>query len=161
MSADVRLERKTPKGKGVNRWITEAKKNRKPFIKVGILSGTGEHPKGKHGQTMAEVGWWNEFGTETIPERPFLRTGLREKITKYRMILNNGMKKILVGSMSSEQVLGILGVAAVADVQMKIIAIQSPPNAPSTVAQKGSSSPLQDTGALRQHISWAILKGKA
>jgi hypothetical protein len=159
MPADVRLERKTRPGQGVDRWITEARNNKRPFIKVGILSGTGEHPKGTNGQTLAEVGWWNEFGTKTIPERPFLRTGLREKITKYRMILNAGLKKILVGATSVDQVLGILGVAAVADVQMKIIMIQSPPNAPATVAQKGSSSPLQDTGALRQHISWAIVEG--
>lgn len=157
MPAEVRFERKTKPGEGVDIWIKEAKKDRRPFIKVGILSGTGEHPNAEHGQTIAEIGWWNEFGTRQIPERPFLRTGLREKVPKYRMILNTGMRKILIGQMKSDQLLGILGVAAVADVQAKIIMVSTPPNAPMTVEKKGSSSPLQDTGALKQHINWAIL----
>lgn len=154
MAKDVRIERVTRPGEGVDRWREMAKKDGKPSIKVGVVSGTGEHPNGSHGQTISEIAWWNEFGTSRIPERPFLRTGLREKVTKYRAILGGGLKKILVGQTDPDTVLGVLGVAAVADVQAKIVAIQSPPNAESTKAEKGSSNPLIDIGALRQWISW-------
>jgi hypothetical protein len=155
---DVRIERVTRSGQGVDLILSEAKKNPKPFIKVGIISGTGEHPNASHGQTLAEIGWWNEFGTRTIDERPFLRTGLRENLSKYRGILGNGLKQVILSKMGADQLLGVLGVAAVADVQAKIVAVNSPANAQSTIDRKGSSSPLIDTGALRQHISWAILE---
>lgn len=158
MAAETRIERVTPPGEGVEAWIKAAKEHKRPFIKIGILSGTGEHPNATRGQTVAEIGWWNEFGTSTIPERPFLRTGLRENISKYRLILKQGLRKILVNQTDPKQVLGILGLAAVADVQAKIVAITSPPNAEITKQKKGSSSPLQDTGALKQHISWAVLE---
>jgi hypothetical protein len=159
VASDIRIERVTRDGEGVDRIIKEAKANPKSFIKVGILSGTGEHPNASQGETIAEVGWWNEFGTRTIHERPFLRTGLREKLPRYRDILRKGLKQITVGQLQPNQVLGILGVAAVADVQAKIVAVNSPANAPATVDRKGSSSPLIDIGALRQHISWEILEG--
>jgi len=155
MPAKVRIERLTAPGEGVEAWIDLARRHPKSTIKVGILSGTGEHPNASHGQTMAEVGWWNEFGTTRIPERPFLRTGLREQNDKYRLILKKGLKKILVGESTDTKILALLGAVAVSDVQAKIVAVNSPPNADLTQEKKGSSSPLIDTGALRQHINWA------
>lgn len=152
----VRIERVTRPGQGVDAW-RRAATDRKPFIKVGIVSGTGEHPNADKGQTLAEVGWWNEFGTRTIPERPFLRTGLNENIDKYRVILGNGLRQILLGQTDERQVLNILGMVAVSDVQAKIVSISSPPNAQLTVDRKGSSNPLIDTGALKQHITWEIV----
>ncbi len=67
------------------------------------------------------------------------------------------MKNVLRRKMSSTQGLGLLGEKAKSDVQKKITLISSPPNEPSTRKQKGSSNPLIDTGALRQHINWAKL----
>jgi hypothetical protein len=49
---DVRIERVTAAGEGVEK-LQQIKG--KALIKVGILSGTGEHPKGTNGQTLAEV----------------------------------------------------------------------------------------------------------
>jgi hypothetical protein len=152
----IRIERVTRPGEGVDRI---AKGPPRHFVKVGILSGTGEHPNASHGETVAEIAWWNEFGTRNIDERPFLRTGLREKLPRYRGILASGLKQIVVGRARPDQILGILGVAAAADVQAKIVSVSSPANAQSTKDRKGSSSPLQDTGALKQHISWEILEG--
>jgi hypothetical protein len=154
--SDAWIETKTPKGEGVEK-LAKAKG---AFVKVGILSGTGEHPKAKHGQTIAEVGWWNEFGTheeglEAVPARPFLRTGLHDNIGKYRGLFKTLIKNTLLGRISTDQAVFVIGSTAVADVQAKIVSIQSPPNAPSTRKRKGSSNPLIDQGALRQHINWA------
>lgn len=156
MSKDVWIETKTPKGKGVEA-LTKAKG---AFVKVGILSGTGEHPKAKHGQTIAEVGWWNEFGTTKdgsvhIPARPFLRTGLNDNLPRYRGLFKTVIKNVLLKRISTDQAVFVIGSTAVADVQAKITAINSPPNAQLTIDRKGSSNPLIDTGALRQHINWA------
>lgn len=155
MADDIRIERVTKSGEGVDRLAQI--KGRK-FVKVGIVSGTGEHPNGTSGQTMAEVGWWNEFGTRRIPERPFLRTGLRENLSDYRTIIAANLKAILTQKAEENQALGVLGEKAQADVQQKITSISSPENADATQEKKGSSSPLLDTGALRQHIRWALVK---
>ena len=49
-----------------------------------------------------------------------------------------------------------LGEKVVADVQRKIVALKDPPNAPSTIAKKGSANPLIDTGRLRQSIDFEV-----
>jgi hypothetical protein len=151
MAKKPRIERKTPKGEGVEFY----KKAKGAFVKVGILSGTGEHPKGKHGQTFAEIGWWNEFGTDRILPRPFLRTGLLDNIGRYRGVFKIVVGKVLTRKMSHDQAVAVIGEMAKADVQAKIVAIRSPENAELTKKLKKSSNPLIDTGALRQHINWA------
>lgn len=156
MSKDAWIETKTPPGEGVEA-LAKAKG---AFVKVGILSGTGEHPKAKRGQTIAEVGWWNEFGTheeglEAVPARPFLRTGLHDNIGKYRGLFKTVIKNVLLQRITADQAVFVIGETAVADVKAKIVSISSPPNEPSTRRRKGSSNPLIDTGALRQHINWA------
>lgn len=49
-----------------------------------------------------------------------------------------------------------LGVLAQGDIQMEITALSSPPNTPSTIARKGSSNPLIDTGAMRGAVTWKL-----
>ena len=151
MANKVRIVRKTPKGEGVELY----KKTKGAFVKVGVLSGTGEHPKAKHGQTIAEIAWWNEFGTDWIPPRPFLRTGLLNNIGRYRGVFKIVIGKVLTRKMSTDQAVAIIGEMAKADVQAKIVAIRSPENAELTKKLKKSSNPLIDIGALRQHINWA------
>lgn len=156
MTQGAWIERKTPTEGGV----AALAKSKGAFVKVGILSGTGEHPKSKSGATIAEVSWWNEFGTHeeglrAIPPRPFLRTGLQENLPRYRGLFKTLIKKILLRGMTVDQAVFVIGETAVADVKAKIISLRSPPNEPLTIKLKKSSNPLVDTGALRQHINWA------
>jgi hypothetical protein len=151
VASDVRLERVTRAGEGVEKLA----KSKGAMLKIGILSGTGEHPNADHGQTVAEIAWWNEFGTRNIPERPFLRPALRENLLAYGRIIEAALKAVLTGKLSRDQGLGILGERAKRDVVNKITVLSDPPNAEATIDAKGSSSPLVDTGALRQHINWA------
>ncbi len=147
----VFIERKTPKDGG----IETLAKTKGAFVKVGILSGTGEHPKAKHGQTIAEIAWWNEFGTKRIPPRPFLRTGLNDNIRKYRSLFKAVLKNVLLRKMSYDMATSIIGETAQADVQAKITNLRSPENSPITIKLKGSSNPLIDERQLVQHIRWA------
>ena len=41
-------------------------------------------------------------------------------------------------------------------IQVSITTLRSPPNAPATVAAKGSSNPLEDTLTLRNSVDWVI-----
>lgn len=152
----VWIERKTPEDGGV---ATLAKAEG-AFVKVGILSGTGEHPKSKRGTTIAEIYWYNEFGTHeeglrAIPPRPSLRTGLQENIPRYRGLFKTLIKNVLLRRITTDQAVFVIGETAVADVKAKIISLRDPPNADLTIKLKKSSNPLVDTGALRQHINWA------
>jgi hypothetical protein len=147
----VKFERKS-----VNGGIAGLKKNAKPaLVKVGVLAGTGEHPNATDGQTIAEIAWWNEFGTENIPERPFLRNALRENAQTYRDMMRELIKSVLLGKINTKKAIDILGLHGQSDVRKSIVDLWDPPNSEVTIAAKGGkSNPLIDTGALRQSINW-------
>jgi len=130
-------------------------------MKVGFVRGLGEHPNTDSGATVAEIAAYNEFGTQSpkgnahIPERPFLRTTIREQTKPvYIPLVKDLLAKMLLGQMKVAKAIGILGLKAVADVQAKIDAITSPENADYTKDKKGSSNPLIDTGHMRKSVTW-------
>jgi len=127
-------------------------------IKVGVLSGTGEHSNNTRGQTVAEIAFWNEFGTKWAPARPFLRVTIRENRHLFKRMVKRLYKLIIKGKLSHEMAQKIIATKAMALVQKKIVSLQSPPNSPFTVDKKKSSSPLIDTGELKNSISWDVVK---
>ena len=58
--------------------------------------------------------------------------------------------------MEPARMLEQLGAMAVGEVQKYVTELDTPPNAPSTIRQKGSSNPLINTGALRQSITYEV-----
>jgi len=131
----------------------------KAHIVIGILASAGEHNKGTNGQTVAEIGFWNEFGTPNakypIPARPWLRTTIANNIEKYTYVLKKSLLDYLIGKQKSvSKVFSTVGLIAASDVKKAIVDLKYPENAPSTIAQKGSSNPLIDTGQLRQSVTW-------
>ena len=132
-------------------------------VEAGILAGTGEHPYGTSGQTLAEIAFWNEFGARfgkpnRIPPRPFLRLTMWRNKRKYRRQIKNLLKHIMIGKISSDRAHGILGLLLQRDIVREIDRLVTPRNAARTIRLKGSSKPLVNTGALRQHISWAKIR---
>lgn len=117
-------------------------------VRVGFPAGTG-------GDIVARA-LYQEFGTKTIPERPFLRITMRAERNKYQRMMAVGAREILHGGTSMRSILSRLGILAQGDVQGTITSLQSPPNAPSTIRQKGSSNPLIDTGEMRQRVSFKV-----
>jgi hypothetical protein len=108
-------------------------------VKVGVLRGTGDHPKAKPGITIALVAWWNEFGTKRIPARPFLRTTLKEH-GYYKEHLKRATQAALIGTAkfegSVDKYLKAVGVLAASDVRKKITTGPWQPNADSTIERK-------------------------
>ena len=150
MPLEGKIKRTSKKGgvKGLR------KRTRPAVVKVGVLSGAGEHNKGTAGQTVAEIAWWNEFGTSRIPARPFLRPTLRKQGGKYKASMKMLIRSMLLGKIANTKAQAVLGLAAQRDIQKAITDLKDPPNADSTKDQKGSSNPLIDTGQMRQTISW-------
>lgn len=127
-------------------------------VLVGVPAGAPP----KDGElSLAQVAMWNEFGTARIPERPFLRC-LGERRLQRQIIWLNAQNLIAIaqGSMTEERALGILGSVAAGLVKGEISANHFAPNAPSTIAAKGSATPLVDSGQLRQSITWVLDEGQ-
>mgnify|MGYP003144275434 FL=1 len=118
-------------------------------VKVGF-------PAGKTGGDILDRAIWNHFGTETIPERPFITSAIRDNRGAYQRAMRVSALKILMGETSLRTVLSKLGALAQGDIQAEIVSLSDPPNSPVTIARKGSSNPLIDTGQMRSSVSWKI-----
>ena len=149
MASQATLKRKT-KGDGVEGL---KKQTQAGGTKVGFVLGLGEHPNAP-GHSISEVAAWQEFGTDDIPERPFLRITIREQRSVYVEITREMMSKILKGKMTADQAAGLLGLKAVADVRNKIDAIRSAENADSTVDIKGFDNPLVHSGIMKKSVTF-------
>ena len=128
-------------------------------VKVGF-------PKGKADQDNINKAVWNEFGTEggasgggwggPIPERPFMRNAMRNNEHGLRSVIGMSSAKLLRGETDLDTVLKKLGIYFQGKMQSEIMALSTPPNSPTTIALKGSSNPLIDSGEMRQAVTWKI-----
>lgn len=117
----------------------------KPRVKVGVWG------------SRAQEAIWNEFGTSRIPSRPFVRSTMDANAGKYARFMVAQARAGLGGNDTTyRQALNRLGLLMVADVQKTISAGVPPPNAPSTIARKGSSTPLIETGLMRSQVEHKV-----
>lgn len=96
---------------------------------------------------------WNEYGTSRIPARPFLRNTLYENEHSWSSFIAPKVLGLMNGG-SAVEVIATLGPQMVKDIRATIDAGNFAPLAPSTVRQKGSSTPLIDTGEMYGAITW-------
>lgn len=126
-------------------------------VKVGF-------PAGEADSDVISRAIWNNFGTSRgIPERPFMQNAMRDNRAGYRDGMKAGARTIIKAAASGEDpakamrsVLAKLGIKAQGDIQSEITSLQTPPNAASTIRQKGSSNPLIDTGEMRGAVSFKV-----
>jgi len=127
------------------------------YTKLGFPRGTDSHVLSK--------AVWNEYGTETadgeehIPERAFFRNGMKDSARQFKSTLNRLGRKVLNGTLTSSQAVDQVGLFGVGKIQQSIVDLKDPPNAPSTIARKGSSNPLIDTGNMRQSVTHEVVEG--
>lgn len=127
-------------------------------IAVGVQGAEAAEKYEDSGATVAEVAIWNEFGTSKIPQRPFMRQTAEKKgnwgelTTKTWNDVINGLNPGLGAQ--------LIGQKARGDIQKEIANGQFTPNAPRTIAKKGSSRPLINKGRLRGSITFKVRKGK-
>lgn len=100
---------------------------------------------------------FNEFGTSRgVPERPFFRNAMKENKSAYKSLMRFEAKKIMQGQSDMRRALERLGLVAQGHIQQSIVGMRSPANSPVTVAAKGSSNPLIDTGEMRQSVTYVV-----
>ena len=124
-------------------------------VAVGLPADSGNHPDG---MSLVLLGAIHEFGAPKagIPERSFLRVPLRSAQDELAKVFKQLMKQVAAGDITFDQALNQLGAKGASISQEAIAEGINPPNKPATVARKGSSKPLIDTGTLRQAITWVV-----
>ena len=153
--------------KGWNKIKAELGKLCKQRVKVGVQTGDKE----KDGTLLADVAFWNEFGTEKIPARPFMRTAFDNNKSQLQSAMKTQACKILTGDTAS-RVLERVGNYYEGITKRTITATKWTPNAHVTIyggvirtksgkfiriRGKKSSQPLIDTGKLRQSIRYVVV----
>lgn len=132
-------------------------------VRVGVLeSGAANTMHADGVTTMAELMAIHEFGAPraNIPARAPLRTtfGEAEGFQELTGFLFRIARAILADKLEPVTALSRLGAWAVGKVQARIVMGLPPPLRPATVAAKGSSAPLIDTGQLKASITWELVK---
>ena len=145
--------------KKLREWIKRIGKNVK--IKVGVLGTAPGRTKTKTESggtipTPQEVATWNEQGTSRIPARSFIRAPFEANAVANQAFAKEGLQRAVRGEYTFTQIMNRLGLRIVGQMVTAMSAGVAPANAASTIARKGSSKPLIDTGQMRSSVTYAI-----
>lgn len=137
--------------------LVESMAGTDPHVLVGVQGSqaASEHPGGQ--ATNADVASWNEFGTAHIPERSFVRATIDINEPRLLQLSAQLGQGVLAEKFTPAQALGLLGEEARGMMIERINAHIPPPNAPSTIKRKGSSTPLiAQSGQLKNSITFKV-----
>lgn len=118
-------------------------------VKVGFIGGA-TYPDGT---PVAQVAFWNEYGTTTAPPRPFFRTMIANESPGWGVMMSKGAKHF---DYSGAEVLKFMGLKISEQLQQSIVGWRDPGNSPATIAAKGFDKPLIDTGHMQNSITYAV-----
>ncbi len=125
------------------------------FLTIGIHQDAGYH----QGEIIpnAHLGAVLHFGDgANIPARPWLDVGVAKGNEEYIEMIKDGAAK----GEALEDTLARIGVVAVGHVQEYIADLRTPPNAPSTIEQKGVDNPLIESGDMRRSVASKLTTGE-
>jgi len=125
----------------------------KAKLQVGYFTTTPDYPDGT---SVADVATWQEYGTDTIPERPFMRTTMTQNRDEYFRLMRSMLISIIRGRASSQRSIATVALRIKNDIQDSIIRWMTPPNAFSTEDKKGFNDPLVDTEHMLENVEWRI-----
>lgn len=141
--------------RGLKRFIRELEVAKNTEVVIGLQEGdtNGE-------LSIAQYGAYNEYGTQDIPERSFMRSTFDEQSGKLSRLMNSMFNRVKAGQMSTCQALGLIGLRHQDDIQKKISSDIKPANSPATIERKKSSRTLIDTGAMRAAVRYIVRRSK-
>lgn len=132
-------------------------------MNVGVLAGKLNHDTQ---QPIAPYAAANEYGTSTIPARPFMRSTVNDKSAEWAGELGKLIKGSTQDANGITKAFGQIGSAMEQDIKSAIESMIPPPNAESTIEakrRKGLAQPdltLVDSGSLQDSISYEIITGE-
>jgi len=136
---------------------------RKSYVKAGVMSNKNARTQaGAVGLSNAELASIHEYGLGHVPARPFIRPPFVANKASYLDILRNAYGAAMKSNDPSgfRRALALIGMKMTADIKNYVTqgAGVPPPLAASTVARKGSSRPLVDTGQLINSVSYEVVE---
>ena len=121
---------------------------------------------GDVGDDIFDRATWNEFGTHykkgdkkgqvRIPERSFIRAGYDANKNKIKKDTEKLTRKVVAMELNPSMAAKLLGDITKGYIQEFAIDLRDPPNTKETIAAKGSSNPLVDTGQMIGSIDYKI-----
>lgn len=139
----------------------EQKITRGGVLRVGFLenatypvAAAKKGKKQKPALHVAQVAFWNEFGTTRAPPRPFFRTTIAKESDKWAKHLGKGLKFY---NYNGELALRALGQEMRDDIEASIQRWSSPPNAPYTIRRKGFDKPLVHTAVMSRSPDFQVV----
>lgn len=127
-------------------------------LRVGFIEDA-TYPAGEDGAKplpVAQVAFWQEWGTVGIPSRPYFRTMIERKSPRWGVSLGNILRK---NDYDAERSLALMGEGIKGQLQQSINDWTSPPNSPRTVEKKGFNKPLIDTAVMLRSVDYQVLDG--
>lgn len=123
-------------------------------VAVGLFYGD----KNSDGTQVVEYGTYNEFGTDTIPSRPFMRTAFDENRGDIQADIDRQSARLASGQVSAHAALTIIGQKHARRIQNTITGRDFLPRlSPETVRRKkGSEKTLVDTSVMVNAVKISV-----
>lgn len=120
-------------------------------VEIGFLEGS-TYPDGTSLPMVMAV---QEFGSPKlgIPPRPYFRSMINDNRKEWPATIATLLK---ANDYDAAKTLGQVGAMIKGQLQQSIVNTNTPPNAPSTIARKGSSKPLVDTGHALASVDYRV-----
>lgn len=128
------------------------KKTRPRYVDVGVME---KHDARSDAVTNTMLAMVHEFGLG-VPERSFIRDLIDENRLIYIKFIKKLAEQEVLGRIDRMTTLNLLGAKVEADMKGRVRDHIPPPNVDATVARKGSSTPLIDTGQLLSSIDYEV-----
>lgn len=124
-------------------------------IDVGIFKESGEEVV-----TRAIV---NNYGApaRNIPQREFMASSMRLGADEINKTAKDVLEVVIKRKATPERGLMLLALKGQALMRRRIVELDKPPNAPSTIAKKGSDNPLIDTGEMLREVDFRIRRASS
>ena len=134
-------------------------KAKRATVAVGLpKEKVGGKIYGDDGLSVIQIGAWHEYGEGNNPVRSFLRVPFQMKADEINDFVATQFSKVFKGE-KVEKLLGLVGAKA-RNISVGAFTSEGygtwPALSSTTVSAKGSSTPLIDTGTLRNSITWAV-----
>ncbi len=105
---------------------------------------------------VAQVAFWNEYGTTSSPARPFMRNTVAERQSKWGEALASLAKS---GNFTTKIALSLMG-EMMKDDFVKAIVDWPADNAPLTIALKGFNKGLVEKGVMQRSVDYLVEIGQ-
>lgn len=135
-------------------------------VTVGVHNTGGRY---KDGQLVAQVAFWNHFGTDTIPARPFISQAVDVARPRLNALQDRLLNQIIEGKKSVTKALRQLGARIEIEITNTIDQSNSwaVPNSPLVRVAKNKpggglrgATPLIRSGLLKRSITSRVIKGR-